>query len=222
VHPVEAAWLNVFWIAVALSVTPSPTAPFEVMEHVFDGMVIGGAELQLPPELLLELPEELLLDPLLELELLLEELPIMASQPAVVPPPVPAQVQSQAMPLLVTDEGVPALQRLAAVVGALVKVWFSAVPHAPLTTPPPELLLLDELELEPELPLTTPLLEPELEPPLEPVTTPELDPEVEPLLEPVVTPELEEDAAPELLDELLLEPVVTPELELDELEPPPS
>ena len=88
----------------------------------------------------------------------LMQLPIKASQPAVVPPSLPAQVGPLAMPKAGVVEGVPALQRLAAVVGALVKVWFSAVPHAPLTTPPPELVL------------TTPLLEPELpdELPLEP------------------------------------------------------
>ena len=47
-----------------------------------------------------------------------------------------------------------ALQRLAAVVGALVRVWFSAVPHAPLTMVPAPLDEPDDPEPlpEPELP----------------------------------------------------------------------
>jgi hypothetical protein len=47
--------------------------------------------------------------------------------------------------------GVPLVQRL--VVGALLSVCPFAVPHAPLTAPPPELLLLDD-EVAPEELLT--------------------------------------------------------------------
>jgi hypothetical protein len=157
-------------------------------------------------------PDELLQVPLLEPELELE-VPTTASQPVVPPPPVPAQLQINAIPLLVTVVGVPALQRL--VVGATLSVCPFADPHTPPTdvTVP---LLLEVLLEEPELLVVPELLPLELvDPPLEPEITPELELEIEPLLELAVMPELEVDVTPELLLVVpLLELVVTPELDV--------
>jgi hypothetical protein len=150
---------------------PGSRATVAQMRNFFPSLLTTGALCGAP----LDEPPEPVQFPLLLDELPLE-LPIKASQPAVVPPPVPGHCQSQAIRLLVTDEGMPALQRLAAAVGALERLWFSAVPHTPLkvvTVVPllelpldevlvvPELLPLGLVDPLPELPV--PLLEPELE-----------------------------------------------------------
>ena len=55
---------------------------------------------------------------------------LVAEQVAVVPPLLPAQVQLQGLPVPVTVEAVPVVQRL--VVGAMVTVLLLLAPQAPL------------------------------------------------------------------------------------------
>jgi hypothetical protein len=64
---------------------------------------------------------------------------VEATQVAVVPPPVRAQLRFHGL-VLETVVAAPVAQRLA--VGALVRVWPSEVPHAPLTTLAPLPLLV--------------------------------------------------------------------------------